>query len=120
MATNRKQAEGTRIDATASECTGPNDPIESGDPVVWGNVPGVALADERTDEDKVLIQTDGVFELSVTGADSAGNAAVAAGDIVYVDGTEVNVDATNGTRFGYALAAVASGATTAIDVKVGY
>lgn len=120
MATNRKQADGTRIDATASECTGPNDPIESGDPVVWGNVPGVALADERTDDDKVLIQTDGVFELSVTGANNAGSSAISPGDIVYIDGTELNADDIDGTRFGYALADVGSGATTAIDVKVGY
>lgn len=122
MATNRKQATGDRITATASECTGPNDPIESGDPVVWGQIPGVALIDEDTTNDEVEIQRDGVFELSVKGEDDAGaNEAVAAGDLIFMDTDgELNKDEVNGVRFGYALAAVTSGQTTAINVAIGY
>jgi hypothetical protein len=49
-----------------------------------------------------------------------GGSAVALGDILYKDGAEVNKDVTNGVRFGYALGAVESAATTTIEVLVGY
>jgi hypothetical protein len=68
------------------------------------------------------VQTDGVFQLSVKGVDGGGNAAVAAGDILYyvdADTPKLSKKAT-GHRFGYALDAVLSGATTSIRVKVGY
>jgi len=48
---------------------------------------------------------------------------LAAGDILYYEAGQtppINKDATNGVRFGYALAAVSSGATTTIAVKIGY
>lgn len=115
MATNRKFAAG---DALSVVATAPATP-SSGDPILVGQLPGVALTDERADG-TVSAQFNGVFELPVKGADGAGNAAIAAGDIVYYDGGEINADDTNGVRFGYALEAVLSGATTTIDVKVGY
>ncbi|MBZ0315091.1 MAG: hypothetical protein K8L91_01640 [Anaerolineae bacterium] len=57
-----------------------------------------------------------VAELAVTGADGSGNSAVAIGNKLYKDGTEINKDATNGTLTGYALGAVNSGATATIQV----
>ncbi len=57
-----------------------------------------------------------VAELAVTGADGAGNSAVAIGDRLYKDGTQINKDVTNGTLVGYALATVTSGATATIQV----
>lgn len=57
-----------------------------------------------------------VAELAVTGANAGGNSAVAIGDRLYKDGTEVNKDSTNGTLVGYALATVGSGATATIQV----
>lgn len=57
-----------------------------------------------------------VAELAVTGANSGGNSAVAIGDRLYKDGTEINKDATNGTLCGYALATVGSGLTATIQV----
>lgn len=59
-----------------------------------------------------------VANLSVVGADNAGNAAVAVGAKVYWDAAEFNVDATNGTFVGYALEAVSSGETTTIQVAL--
>lgn len=104
-------------------CTAPAVPV-SGDPVLVGQIPGVALTDERTDG-TTSVDMQGVFDLSVQGVDAVpANVAVAVGDIVYYDaaspGAKLNRDATNGVRFGYALEAVASGATDTIRVKVGY
>lgn len=57
-----------------------------------------------------------VAELTVDGQNNVGAAAVAIGDKLYKDGTEINVDSINGVLIGYALETVNSGATTAIDV----
>jgi predicted RecA/RadA family phage recombinase len=117
VAKNRVHETGNRLSLAA---TNPATPV-SGDPVRVGQVPGVALTDERADG-TTTIQTDGVFTLSVKGVDGSGNAAIAAGDIVYyvdADTPKLSVK-TTGVRFGYALDAVSSGATTAIRVKVGY
>lgn len=118
MATNRKYAHGRYITATADACT-PADP-DSGDPCVYGNIPGVAVGNTDQATNQVVLDTGGIYELSVVGADGSGNAAVAVGDLVYLDATVVNADDSNGVRFGYALGAVSSGATTVIQVKLGY
>lgn len=117
MATNTKFAEGRFINGAMTAPTTP----ASGDPCVFGQVPGVALTAEDADGN-TTIDTGGVYALSVKGINASGNAAVAAGDIVYYtsgDTPPLSVKAT-GVRFGYAMAAVTSGATTTINVKVGY
>jgi predicted RecA/RadA family phage recombinase len=117
MAKNRVHAVGTHLSLAASDPTTP----ASGDPVVVGQLPGVALADEHADG-TTSIQTDGVFSLSVKGIDGSGNSAVAVGDIVYYvsgDTPKLSKKAT-GVRFGYAMATVGSGATATIAVKIGY
>ena len=123
MATNRELAEGNQIvlDVSAVNGSGTGNLVESGDPGAVGQIPFVALGDENTTSGEASVQTDGVYRLAVYGHDGSSNAAVAAGDIVYWDNTngELDVD-TGGVRFGYALEAVTSGATTTINVKVGY
>lgn len=102
-------------------CSAPTTPA-SGDPVLCGQIPGVALADEDGDG-VTTVALDGVFELSVKGENAGGNNAVAVGDIIYYEAGQtppLNKDATNGVRFGYALGAVSSGATATINVRVGY
>lgn len=102
-------------------CSSPATPV-SGDPVVCGQIPGVALAAEDANG-LTTVALDGVFELSVKGENNSGNSAVAVGDILYYEAGQtppVNKDGTAGIRFGYALAAVNSGATTTIPVEVGY
>lgn len=103
-------------------CTQPASP-KSGDPVLVGQIPGVALTDERADG-TTSVDTQGVFDLVVEGKDAANaNTAVAAGDIVFYDSAntiKLNKDGTNGVRFGYALEALSSGASGTIRVKVGY
>lgn len=102
-------------------CTSPATPA-SGDPVLCGQIPGVALADEDSNG-LTTVALDGVFDLSVKGENNGGNTAVAAGDILYYEAGQtppINKDSTAGVRYGYALAAVSSGATTTIPVRVGY
>lgn len=94
---------------------------KSGDPVVYGQRPGVALKD-RDAAGNATVQFEGAFTLSVKGIDGSGNAAVAEGDILYyVSGDTPKLSKKNtGVRYGYAKAAVASGATSSIDVILGY
>lgn len=93
----------------------------SGDPVVIGQMPGVALID-RDAAGKVTMTRIGSHNLSVKGIDGGGNSAVAIGDIIYyveADTPKLSKKAT-GVRFGYANAAVTSGATATIEVVLGY
>lgn len=124
MATNRIFAKGTQLKVAPDLCA--NATVASGDPVAVGQIPGVALdtADDTVAASgECTVQFDGVFDLEVVGTSDDGTtgAAIAIGDVVYIDtdGT-LNVDTSNGIRFGYALEAVASGATETIKVKVGY
>lgn len=57
-----------------------------------------------------------IVEDVVTGANVGGNSAVAIGDRLYKDGTEINKDVTNGVFIGFALATVASGGTGTIQI----
>jgi predicted RecA/RadA family phage recombinase len=95
----------------------------SGDPVVLGQIPGVAQID-RDSSGKATIARRGMHKLTVNGVDGGGNSAVAAGDILYhtqADTIKLSKKAT-GVRFGYAGPdqAITSGASAIIDVIVGY
>lgn len=106
-------------DQLAVICTDPTTPA-SGDPVLLGQLPGVALITEAADG-LTTIKTDGVATLSVKGTNGS-DVAVAAGDILYyvTANTPKLSKTTSGVRFGYALEAVTSGATATIRVKIGY
>lgn len=112
MATNLRFDPGNQIVVAKASIT-------AGAPVVFGQIPGVALTSTDT-AGNITMKTDGVYQMSVVGADGSGNAGITAGAIIYLDSTELNADVTNGVRWGYALQAVSSGATTSILVKVGY
>jgi predicted RecA/RadA family phage recombinase len=102
-------------------CSYPATPA-SGDPVLCGQIPGVALSAEDANG-VTTVALNGMFTLSVKGENQSGNSAVADGDILYYEQGQtppVNKDATNGVRFGYARGAVVSGATTSIAVEIGY
>lgn len=117
MAKNISYEEGDQL---ALVCTDPATPA-SGDPVLVGQIPGVALTAERTAGD-TTVQLRGVAALSVKGIDGSGNSAVAVGDIIYYvtgDTPKLSKKAT-GVRFGYALATVGSSSTGTIDVLIGY
>lgn len=117
MAKNRRFADGRQLSVV---CTAPAVPA-SGGPVLFGQRPGVALENERTDG-TTSVDFGGVYDLPVTAInDVPANVAVAAGDILYYDATLARLDVgPNGVRFGYAKEAVVAGATTTIEVIVGY
>lgn len=102
-------------------CSQPATP-QSGDPVICGQIPGVALTAEDSNG-VTTVALDGVADLSVKG-ETTTDAAIAVGDILYYDTAatphKLNKDNTNGVRFGYAMAAVSSGATATIPVEIGY
>jgi predicted RecA/RadA family phage recombinase len=117
MAKNRIYADKNRQSVA---CTDPTTPA-SGDPVLFGQRPGVALTSEDS-AGNTSVQFDGVFNLSVKGVDGSGNSAVASGDILYyvtADTPKISKKAT-GVRFGYAHGTVSGGGTATIAVAIGY
>lgn len=122
MAKNQKYLLGRFLTLT------PTDPATpaSGDPVLIGQIPGVSQTAVSTGGNATgatSVDTGGVYNLSVKGVDSAGNSAVAVGDIIYYqtgDTPKLSKKATGGVRFGYALETVSSAGTATIAVKVGY
>lgn len=100
-------------------CTDPTTPA-SGDPVLCGQIPGVALTTEDA-AGATTVALDGAFNLSVKGIDGSGNSAVAAGDAIYYvtgDMPKLSKKAT-GVLFGYALGTVGSSSTATIAVEIG-
>jgi predicted RecA/RadA family phage recombinase len=93
--------------------------VKSGDPVIIGQIPGVAMIDRRADG-TATVDHDGIYRLKVVGKNKAGNKKIEIGDIIFKKGAELNVNNEEGVRFGYALEVVESGATTEILVKIGY
>lgn len=123
MAKNRNFADGDQL--SLAPTSAPGTTALSGDPVIVGQIPGVALKDATdtvANSGTAPIQFDGVYTLSVKAIDGGGNSAVAVGDILYyvaADTPRLSKKNT-GVRFGYALEAISSGATQSIKVKVGY
>lgn len=81
--------------------TAPAD-VKAGDFILVGKIGGVAATDAAQD-DPVEVLTEGVFEVSLTGA--------AVGDPVYWDGSAFTLVATAHTRVAVAVAASAGGKT---------
>jgi hypothetical protein len=94
----------------------------SGDPVVAGQIPGLATTDRDATTGLASVKCNGVVDISVKAIDGGGNSAVAIGDILYhVQADTPKVSKKNtGVRYGYALEAITSGATDTIRVKLGY
>ena len=104
MATNMVHTPGNQIQL-------PRAGVSSGDPVVVGQIPGVALTDTDA-SGNITLKTDGVFRLLITGA-------ITLGALVYATTAVPAVLSTTntGVRFGYALEA---GEDEEIKIKVGY
>lgn len=120
MALNKKQAGSQPVLTLRVAATAPTTPA-SGDPVLLGRLPGVALTDEDTDGKITMDIGPSIFALSVEANDGAADSAIAAGDILYykVGATPVLNKNSTGVSFGVALEAVTSGETATIDVLVG-
>lgn len=90
---------------------------KSGDWDLVGDL-AVVLNQDADDNDEALCDLTGVFDLEVTGADNAGDAAISAGAKIYADGAALNADAADGTFFGHVLKAVGSGETATVQVRL--
>lgn len=91
-----------------------------GDPGLVGDRPCVLLTDQD-DDGFATVKFNGSFRLSVKGEDGSGNSAIAVNGAVYYDSAatvKINKDSTNGVRFGTAVEAVSSGATSTIVVDL--
>lgn len=121
MATNRVKADPQVLSVVCSNPTTP----QSGDPVRFGGLCGVALTDEAEGGNPTGYTSvdfgPAVYDLSVKGINDGGNSAVAVGDaIFYVDADTPKLSKKNtGYYIGTALEGVLSGATTTIQVLVG-
>jgi predicted RecA/RadA family phage recombinase len=135
MAKNRRFAQEfitwPSVKATAQTASRTTNFALSGDPVVVGQQPGVALLDADS-LGKTTIQIDGIYRLAVTAKDSSGvsgadaNVAVFGGDKIYFnkDVTPPLSKRASGIPWGVAVGdagvqLVASGANGSIDIQVG-
>ena len=119
MAKNRKRANGRNLSLDVSGVAGSGAAglVKSGDPVVVGELPGVALTDEDADG-LATVDTRGVYDLAVDAA-----ADMAPGDVVYfaAGDTPRLSDTNTGARFGYVLEEVtAAGGSQTVEVRIGY
>jgi len=97
--------------------------VDKGDPVhVGAHIVGVAFESAAALTDFIAIDTEGIWFLSVQGSNDAGDSAVVAGDLLYLNtGTCILSKITNiATQipFGYALGAVGEGLAAVCAVKV--
>ncbi len=84
--------------------------IESGEPVVVGNITGVALTDADADG-YATVRREGVFELDVTGTFTVGAP-------VYITSEgALTATADSNVLFGYALEAVTTSGTIKVLLK---
>lgn len=114
MATNKVQ-DGKLLELTVGST------VTSGDPVIVGNaIRGVAITDYNSTSGKAIVDTEGVYDLSVKAVDDAGNSTVAVGDRIYYTSTDTPVlsKKKSGKFFGIALEGITAGTTATINVKI--
>uniref|UniRef100_A0A6H1Z7U7 DUF1565 domain-containing protein n=1 Tax=viral metagenome TaxID=1070528 RepID=A0A6H1Z7U7_9ZZZZ len=96
--------------------------VDGGDPVVIGNVVGVAFSGAAAATDEIAIDTEGIWALTCSATDAAGNSAIAAGNEIYINKTTCALSKINtpGTHqfFGNALTGLATGTSGLVAVKV--
>lgn len=105
MATNTVHELGTNLEVVIAGKL-------SGQPVAYGQIPGVAETDSEAVTNRLVMQTCGVYRLTV-------GEACAAGDILYLTGAgALTKTVGSNVRFGYALETQAGSGT--VKVKIGY
>lgn len=119
MSTNIVKEPGWRLSVVCSDPAAP----DSGDPVRYGAMTGIAETDEGAGGN-ISTETSVYFgpcvvDVSVKGVDDSGNSAVALGDtIFYVDADTPKLSKkASGYFFGFALEVIDSGATATIQVQ---
>lgn len=111
MADNRSYERGVCLDVDVSGATFPGDNLTSGEPLLLGSIPGVALTDADASDIATVQLGEGVFELEVTGEITA------IGSAVYIASTGALNVTTSNDLFGFAMETKAAAAGT-IAVKL--
>lgn len=92
---------------------------DSGDPVCFGDSKGVCLTSAAAATDKCVVDTGGVYHLSVTRANAGGNVAITYGDTIYIaTATAVLSKIATGRAFGIAMGAYVIGDGSAVVIPV--
>jgi len=113
MATNRKYKDPLALRVEVAEGT------ESGDAVLIGDIPGVALTDADSDDIATVQLGKGAFEVPVKNTSDSVDAGV--GDPVYWNTDDDTLDAdkpSNGVLYGHLLAGVVKQTSTAANTLV--
>lgn len=117
--------EGRHVSLLESSLTHPSHTdglVDKGDPVVSGNIVGVAFTSATAATDLIAIDTEGIWVLTVSGTDDDGNSAVAVGDELFINTTTCAISKARNKatqqHFGYALGVVGSGSSAVCAVKV--
>jgi predicted RecA/RadA family phage recombinase len=106
MAANIIYSEGDQLEVAVLSGT------ESGDPVVWGNQPGVALIDRDASTGKATVKFSGVVALTLAGA--------TAEDAVYIDPADYSLTLTDDAdNVFYGVALTDSDADDIVHVRIG-
>jgi len=96
--------------------------VDKGDPIVFGNIVGIAFNSATAATDQIAIDTEGIWALTVIADDDDGASAVAVGDEIFINSTtavlsKISNKNTN-QRFGYALMSTGAGVDDVLAVKV--
>ena len=117
--------EGRHVTLLESELVHPDNGdgfVNKGDPVLCGNIVGVAFKSAAAATDLIAIDTEGIWVQDVAAVNDWGNSAVAPGDAIYIDDALATLskkqDPESNHLFGFALGVVPSSYTKAIAVKV--
>lgn len=93
--------------------------ITSGDPVVVGDLHGVATTDRTTAGYSAVDLGPAVYDLSVTSTAGGGSVAIEVGDPIYINVVTLALSNDGGGKFfGHATEALAAGTTSTINVRV--
>ncbi len=96
--------------------------VDAKDPVVVGDMVGVAFTSAAAATDYIVIDTEGLWALSVVATDDAGASAVVQGDELYINTTTAIISKISAVatqrHFGLAQSPIDAGTTAVITVKV--
>ena len=96
--------------------------VDKGDPVVCGNIVGVAFRSAAAETDLIAIDTEGIWFLTAYGLDDEGNSAIAPGDKIFINTSTCVLskitDFETQLPFGYALGDVTTGTSAVVAIKV--
>jgi predicted RecA/RadA family phage recombinase len=110
--------DGRVLTFTESDLTHPSHSdglVDAGDPVVVGRVVGVAYENAAASSDSINVQTEGVFDLSVSSVHNG----ISKGETVFIDpSTAALSDDYADVPFGVALETVSAGQSDTINVKL--